>query len=120
MQNHQQRRLLLEAQRRIVMDQLDRLQLDQRRGDTALEADFAEQAVQCENDEVVDRLEQRTRDELRQLDRALARIAAGHADQCERCGQEIGRGRLVALPAATLCAGCAAVGEDRGARSHVA
>jgi RNA polymerase-binding transcription factor DksA len=45
--------------------------------------------------------------ELREIDAALARIAAGTYGTCERCGGAIGRDRLRALPEVRCCLGCA-------------
>jgi RNA polymerase-binding transcription factor DksA len=42
-----------------------------------------------------------------ELDRALVRLDAGTYGQCARCGDDIGTGRLDALPAAETCIGCA-------------
>jgi RNA polymerase-binding transcription factor DksA len=45
---------------------------------------------------------------LDDLDRALARLAAGNYEVCERCGAQIASERLAARPAARTCIGCAA------------
>jgi RNA polymerase-binding transcription factor DksA len=44
---------------------------------------------------------------LDDLDRALARVAAGSYAVCERCGREIASERLAARPAARCCFSCA-------------
>jgi DnaK suppressor protein len=44
---------------------------------------------------------------LLDLDRALAKLAAGNYSVCEVCGEEIARDRLEALPAARTCFDCA-------------
>ncbi|QYJ05774.1 TraR/DksA family transcriptional regulator [Nocardioides panacisoli] len=46
------------------------------------------------------------RDKLAQIDRALARIDDGTYGMCERCGNAIGKMRLMAFPRATLCMTC--------------
>jgi RNA polymerase-binding protein DksA len=46
------------------------------------------------------------REKLAQIDRALARIAAGTYGICESCGNPIGKGRAMAFPRATLCLTC--------------
>ncbi len=43
---------------------------------------------------------------LRQVERALARMAAGAYGLCERCRQEIDFARLKAIPHAALCMNC--------------
>lgn len=47
------------------------------------------------------------RAELRALDAAGERLAAGTYGRCLRCGEPIADGRLEALPAATTCIRCA-------------
>ena len=46
------------------------------------------------------------RSNLRDVDRALARIEGGTYGRCERCGETIAPERLDALPWAALCIGC--------------
>jgi RNA polymerase-binding protein DksA len=50
--------------------------------------------------------------ELRGIDAALARIEDGSYGVCVSCGEEIDEARLMALPHAIECAGCAS------ARAH--
>jgi len=51
-------------------------------------------------------LEERARESLAQVERALARIADGTYDVCLRCGGPIGEARLQAVPSAELCISC--------------
>lgn len=46
------------------------------------------------------------RSNLRDVDRALVKIADGSYGRCERCGEQIDPERLDALPWAALCIGC--------------
>jgi DnaK suppressor protein len=46
------------------------------------------------------------REMLAQTERALGRIEDGSYGLCERCGQPIGKMRLMAFPRATLCLSC--------------
>ena len=46
------------------------------------------------------------RDMLSQTEHALARIEDGTYGVCERCGEPIGKMRLMAFPRATLCLSC--------------
>ncbi|OLF06775.1 dksa/trar family transcriptional regulator [Actinophytocola xinjiangensis] len=62
--------------------------------------------VAFERAQVAGLLEQ-ARTELRELDAAERRLAAGTYGLCARCGDPIGQGRLEALPAATTCIRCA-------------
>jgi DnaK suppressor protein len=50
---------------------------------------------------------EQARAELRDLDAAGERLAAGTYGTCLRCGNRIAEGRLEALPAATTCIRCA-------------
>ena len=47
------------------------------------------------------------RQALEEVRAAIARINQGVYGTCERCGGAIGRQRLLALPAARFCIGCA-------------
>jgi RNA polymerase-binding protein DksA len=71
------------------------------------EKDSAEQAVQAENDEVLDFLGNRARSEIAQIKDAIARIDSGHYGICQSCGEPISEGRLKALPYSDLCIKCA-------------
>jgi DnaK suppressor protein len=63
-------------------------------------ADTASETFERELDEGLE--EDATR-QLRQVDAALGRIAAGNYGTCEACGRPIGQERLEAIPWATLC-----------------
>jgi RNA polymerase-binding transcription factor DksA len=62
--------------------------------------------VAFERAQVAGLLEQ-ARAELRALDAASERLAAGTYGTCVRCGGPIAEGRLEALPATTTCIRCA-------------
>lgn len=79
----------------------------QHRQDGALDQDFEEQAVQTQNDEVVNSLEEETRTELGRIEHALERLANGQGDKCEQCGENINPRRLQVLPYTTRCVKCA-------------
>jgi DnaK suppressor protein len=53
------------------------------------------------------------RDNLREVDRALAKMDLGTYGVCERCGQPIAQERLEALPWAILCIACKQKGIGR-------
>lgn len=97
----------LETLRADLKARLSRYEAHQHREDGALEKDFEEQAVQTQNDEVVDSLETETRAELIQIEHALERIRHGVGEECERCGEEIDPRRLQVLPYTTVCVTCA-------------
>lgn len=80
---------------------------DVRHEDNPLSGDWEEQAVQRENDEVLDALGNEARRELEQIKHALARIDSGDYPYCSECGEEIMKARLETLPYTSLCVDCA-------------
>lgn len=97
----------LTDRKRQLEQQLRKLVRDRRHEETPVEKDSAEQAVQRENDEVVDRLDFLARQELESIDNALARLDTGEYGVCRKCRQSIGVLRLNALPHACHCVECA-------------
>ena len=72
-----------------------------------LSADFAEQALETENDEVVEALDRDGQIELRQIKAALKRIGDGSYGQCTECGEDIQQARLLTIPETEFCIKCA-------------
>lgn len=70
-------------------------------------ADFAEQAVERQNDEVLDALLAEAEAGMRLVGLARLRLAEGRYGLCQRCGEAISPARLQALPAAEYCLNCA-------------
>mgnify|MGYP005685808429 CR=1 FL=1 len=70
------------------------------------DADWDENAISSEQDEVLERLGSATADEIRQIRLAIARIDSGTYGQCSDCGAAIAPERLEALPFATRCIEC--------------
>jgi len=70
-------------------------------------SDSGEQAVERENDEVVESLKHETETELAQVKKSLSRIASDEYGICEKCSEEINPKRLEAMPYSTLCIKCA-------------
>jgi len=103
----------LRERRRVLSLRMKRVRDDRRRASGPLDPDFAEQAVQRENDEVLDVLSDAEQRELEQLDAALARIDSGCFGICDACGADIDPLRLEALPSADLCIECASQREAR-------
>lgn len=99
-------RTALEYRWAVLADRLDVLGKDRHRFAQPLSPDFAEQAVERENDEVLDRLDEATREELRQVKRAIQRIDKGRYGLCEDCSEPIEFARLQAMPEATKCLAC--------------
>lgn len=71
-------------------------------------ADFAEQATERENDEVLEGILQETQISIQDIRAALARIVDGSYGVCATCGDRINPQRLEALPASVQCIACAA------------
>jgi DnaK suppressor protein len=99
------RRQLL-ARRAELAGRLARINQDVTRANKPLEADFAEQAVERENDQVLDALLDGLREELSHIETALGRLDQGDYGICESCGRKIPSARLDALPDAGRCVKC--------------
>lgn len=69
--------------------------------------DFAEQAQQRENDDVLRALLAEAEAGMRLVGLARLRLADGTYGQCVRCGEAIEPRRLRALPATEYCLRCA-------------
>lgn len=106
MQEHTIIEQRLKDRRTELAQRLGRINQDVRHAKKPLEADFAEQAVERENDEVLDALGEGLRAELALIETALSRIERGEYGVCERCGQAIPVARLEALPYAGRCVTC--------------
>lgn len=76
--------------------------------DQPLPADLEDQAIDLEDDEVLERLGRANEQELRLLNDALKRIADGSYGICGKCGGDISQARLDAVPYAMICRDCAA------------
>ena len=77
------------------------------------ESELEESAQKDRMTRLESRLTERGQILLRQIDEALERIDAGTFGECERCGNDIGPGRLKAMPTAALCIDCATAMEKR-------
>jgi len=75
--------------------------------DEAVSADFAEQATERENDDVLHTISYEAKAEIIQLRHALEQLADGSYGECETCGTTIAAERLLALPGTTFCITCA-------------
>jgi len=96
-----------------LLERQGRISRKTRHRDEPLPQDFAEQAVELENQEVLEALDAEVDQELRQIDQALARIDTGDYLSCSGCGEDIPQKRLEALPTTSLCVDCAAEAERR-------
>ncbi len=78
--------------------------------DEPLDRDFAEQAVELENRDVLHELQREALSELRQINAALDRLERGEYETCARCGGAIDLRRLDVLPYVAICIRCAEAG----------
>jgi len=87
-----------------LQDRIDNIAKDLSKNHSA---DFAEQAVERENDEVLIQIQNDARNELAQVKQSLKRHEEGGYGICITCGKEISSERLEAMPFATQCIDCA-------------
>ncbi len=94
-------------------ERLGKITDDVRHNDKLLDQDFSEQAVETENDEVLDALGNVARAEVEKIKQAISRIDAGTYGICLLCGEPIKKERLAALPYANYCIKCAESSEHK-------
>ncbi|MEH6645969.1 TraR/DksA family transcriptional regulator [Sulfitobacter sp.] len=75
--------------------------------DEPADPDLEDQAIELEDDEVLESVGRAGQLEMRQLEDALKRIANGTYGDCAKCGKEISEARLEAVPYTLLCRTCA-------------
>jgi RNA polymerase-binding transcription factor DksA len=97
-------RARLTEQRTALMAQIGRIEGEFGR---SLDDDYAEQAVEREDEEALDLLESSALTHLERIEKAIARLDAGTYGLCTLCGEAIAVERLTALPEATECIRCA-------------
>ncbi|MBT8130681.1 MAG: TraR/DksA C4-type zinc finger protein [Gammaproteobacteria bacterium] len=103
----------LMARREELQKRVQKITDDVRHTSGPLSSDFAEQAVERENEEVLDALGEAGRVELRQISRALASIEEGDYGICVACGEQIPWSRLEILPVSDHCVSCADQADSR-------
>lgn len=87
---------------------------DLRSSKTSDTGDAADQAFDSGSEEVSSQLAQLESRELRQIERALARLKQGIYGLCEGCQKKIPVARLNALPFSTTCVDCQREMETQG------
>lgn len=88
-----------------LTDQMQRISRDL---DQPLPADLEDQAIDLEDDEVLEGIGRANQQEIRLLNDALNRITQGSYGICLKCGDDISAARLDAVPYAAICRTCAA------------
>ncbi len=86
---------------------VDDISADVKHVDQPIEQDFAEQATQNENNEVLDYLGNAALLEITLIKQAITRIDNGLYGICEVCGESINSERLTAMPHSCMCIKCA-------------
>lgn len=76
--------------------------------------DAADLAFDSGNEEVASQLAELESRELRQIERALAKLKQGTYGSCEICQKKIAIARLNALPVSTMCVECQREAETYG------
>ena len=104
MKSDEARKAQLEARLQELTTRLRRIEdeLDQ-----PLSDDFSEQAVEREDEEVLEDLGTAGQQEIRMIEAALVRIANGSYGTCVACGERISEARLDVLPQTPRCRDCA-------------
>jgi DnaK suppressor protein len=100
------RRQLLE-QRQTLFREVATVEADLQQIAEDRESEFEEVAQEERTARVLARLDDRSKAELQEIERALFRIATQRYGTCQGCGEPIARGRLAALPATPYCRSCA-------------
>ena len=97
----------LSERKQLLQKRAEKVERDASHRDEPLSADFAEQAVERENDDVLSAIGEESRHEIELIDRALMRLDQGEYGECQECGEDIDELRLAAVPYADLCIRCA-------------
>ena len=96
---------ILLTRKRELYHRLNRIETDL---DTLKSDDSADRAIERENDEVLEEFGSTGLKELKAIEAALDRIAAGTFGTCAKCGTPVATARLAAVPHAALCEDCIA------------
>ncbi len=86
---------------------LKKIELNKTRAAGPLNANSTEQAVELQNKDVVDALDNIEHKQLEEIETALTLIENGTYGTCVSCSEEISAARLGAMPSAKLCITCA-------------
>ena len=91
----------------------DQIAADMEPGDVQFDEESGEGTTTAIDRERDLALSMQAQGEVEEVDHALAKIAAGTYGACERCGQQIPKARLKAIPHARLCIACKSGGLSR-------
>ena len=104
MNNYDDLKIKLEVKRDELQDRFNRIRQSKRKEH---DKDWAEQASERENDDVVDTLGENIIKELGQIESSLKRMDKNEYNICASCKEIIREERLFALPYTSLCIKCA-------------
>ena len=96
----------LSQMKEVIAQRVSAISADKSRASGPIHPDFEEQAVDLQNNEVLDGIEDIDRNELNLISKALNKIQAGSFGDCEQCGEVISQKRLDAVPYAEKCIKC--------------
>lgn len=103
MSKHDAVRAQLEQQLSRLLNRVGKIETDLRK---THDRDWTERATELENDEVLEGLDEMTKEEAGRIRAALRRIANGTYGVCATCGHSISAERLAAIPSADTCVSC--------------
>ncbi len=99
------KKALVKKQKELT-SRMEQLRLEASRDGEPISADFEEQAVEREGEDVIQEVGRVTQHELAEIRVALERITQGTYGICAECGDDIPIKRLEALPFAMYCTDC--------------
>jgi DnaK suppressor protein len=111
MQDEEQLRHSLLEMLEDLNGRLSKITDDIKHTDGPVSQDFAEQAIENENNEVLDAIGNSTRDEIEKIKLALRRMDKGEYGSCQVCGELISTERLAVVPFSNMCIKCATLAE---------
>jgi RNA polymerase-binding transcription factor len=89
-----------------IADRIQVIEKDLHHEEHTIEKDFAEQATQLENEEVLNSLDNEARATAMEINKALLRIENNTFGRCTECNEQINEQRLVVSPYASMCVPC--------------
>lgn len=96
----------LQRERRDLVDAVKDNDAQFERIATTIESEIEEHAQEERDTRILERIDDRQQSRLKDIDDALARIAAGDYGKCQNCGQPIDEARLNLNLTTTLCVAC--------------
>ena len=89
-----------------INGRINAIEKDLHHEEHAIEKDFAEQATQLENEEVLNSLDNEAKATVMEINKALLRIENNTYGICTACNEEIDEQRLAVTPYASMCVPC--------------